>query len=246
MIGLTLIHLRYFSALAQHGHFGRAAQACAISQPALSIQIKELEAMLGGPLVERASRQIRLTTLGEDFLSRAREIILQVDELNDLVRSSEAPLVGRLRLGVIPTVAPYLLPAIIQEFSKRFPGLELQPRETVTNALIEDMQNSLSFCQIAATDPRYLMEGSSLSTLVQMVSAGIGLTLIPEMAVPIETRSAHVSIARFTGKPPSRKIGMVWRKSNPLSHKFMEIGAIIRQVSQTQDTRTPAVQGACG
>ncbi|MEM6339818.1 MAG: hydrogen peroxide-inducible genes activator [Pseudomonadota bacterium] len=309
MIGLTLKHLRYFSALAQHGHFGRAAQACAISQPALSIQIKELEAMLGGPLVERASRQIRLTTLGEDFLSRAREIILQVDELNDLVRSSEAPLVGRLRLGVIPTVAPYLLPAIIQEFSKRFPGLELQPRETITNALIEDMQKShldvaivalpisepslqefalfdedfvlvrppqdadkpipdpqrlkemrlllleeghcfrdqaLSFCQIAATDPRYLMEGSSLSTLVQMVSAGIGLTLIPEMAVPIETRSAHVSIARFTGKPPSRKIGMVWRKSNPLSHKFMEIGAIIRQVSQTQDTRTPAVQGACG
>ena len=142
MIGLTLKHLRYFSALAQHGHFGRAAQACAISQPALSIQIKELEAMLGGPLVERASRQIRLTTLGEDFLSRAREIILQVDELNDLVRSSEAPLVGRLRLGVIPTVAPYLLPAIIQEFSKRFPGLELQPRETITNALIEDMQKS--------------------------------------------------------------------------------------------------------
>ncbi|MEM6466413.1 MAG: LysR family transcriptional regulator, partial [Pseudomonadota bacterium] len=136
---ITLKQMRYFAALAEHGHFGKAALACAISQPALSLQIKELEGSLGGPLVERTSRKVRLTALGEDFLERAREILVRVDDLDELFRASHAPFSGRLRLGVIPTVAPYLLPQIIKAVSQRFPGLDLHPRETVTQTLIEDL-----------------------------------------------------------------------------------------------------------
>ena len=110
MANLTLKQLRYFEALARNGHFGRAADTCAISQPAMSMQIKELEESLGAELFERGARQVRLTNLGEEFSSRVRNILRSVDELEDLARASRERLVGRLRLGVIPTVAPYLLP----------------------------------------------------------------------------------------------------------------------------------------
>ncbi len=301
-------HLRYFEALAQHGHFGRAAEACAISQPALSIQIKELEEILGSPLVERGARTIRLTNLGEDFAARARDILRSVDELTDLARASQRPLVGRLRIGVIPTVAPYLLPRVIQELAAAFPGLDLRPREAVSQKLIEDLvegrldtaimalpvseaslseqslfsedfvlvrpledagkpvpnpetlremrlllleeghcfrDQALSFCKMSPSLPRDLMEGSSLSTLVQMVGAGIGVTLIPQMAVPIETRSAPVSIARLPDPRPSRTIGMVWRKTSPLSGQFARLAEIVRDagISQPSDGQQCA-QGA--
>src|SRR5690606_19879716 len=113
MINLTLRQLRYFDALARHGHFGRAAAACAISQPALSMQIKELEDALGAPLIERSARQVRLTRLGEETAERARDILRSVDELGDFARASRDRLAGRLRIGMIPTIAPYLLPAVI-------------------------------------------------------------------------------------------------------------------------------------
>src|SRR5690606_32594354 len=100
---LSRKHLRYFVALARHQHFGRAAGICAISQPALSLQIKDLEEILGAPLVERAARRIRLTALGEEFAARSREILRAVDELGDLARATHGPLTGRFRIGVIPT-----------------------------------------------------------------------------------------------------------------------------------------------
>ncbi|MFG1308994.1 hydrogen peroxide-inducible genes activator [Xanthobacter tagetidis] len=292
MIGVSMKQLRYFDALAQHGHFGRAAEACAISQPALSLQMKDLEDILGAPLVERGMRRIRLTSLGEEFALRVRDILRAVDELDDLARSSHAPLAGRLRIGVIPTVAPYLLPRVIKRLTERFPGLDLRPREAVTQRLVEDLvegrldtaivalpvsepalaehplfdeefvlvrpledadapvpnpqmlremrlllleeghcfrAQALSFCKMESRVPRDLMEGSSLTTLVQMVGAGIGVTLIPEMAVQIETRSAAVSVARLDPRP-SRTIGMVWRRTNPLAGQFEQIGEIVRAV----------------
>lgn len=297
MIGLTMKHLRYFDALARHEHFGHAAAAISITQPALSMQIKELEAMLGAPLVERNARKVRLTTLGEAFVLRARNILGAVDELGDLVRSSGGPLIGPLRLGVIPTVAPYLLPQMIKSLTDRFPSLDLQPREAITRSLVKDLlgarldaaivalpisepnlrefalfdedfvlvraradeakpvpsparlremrlllleeghcfrEQALSFCHAPGFQPRNRMEGSSLSTLVQMVSAGIGVTLIPEMALSLETRSADVSIARFPQPCPSRTIGMVWRKSNPLSGQLMQMGSIVRGIGQAK------------
>ena len=119
MNAITIKHLRYFDALAHHGHFGRAAEACAISQPALSQQIKELEEITGAPLVERGTRHIRMTGLGEAFAKRARSILQAVDELGDLGRASSDWLTGPLRIGVIPTVAPYLLPKIIKALAEQ-------------------------------------------------------------------------------------------------------------------------------
>lgn len=288
-------HLRYFDALAQHGHFGRAAEMCAISQPALSLQMKELEDVLGAPLIERGTRQIRLTSLGEAFALRARDILRAVDELGDLARASFSPLTGRLRLGVIPTVAPYLLPVVIKTLAARFPGLDLRPREAVTQKLVEDLiegrldaaivalpvseptlfeqalfdeefvlvrpmedadkpvpnpdmlremrlllleeghcfrDQALSFCKMSSTVPRDLMEGSSLSTLVQMVGAGIGVTLIPQMAVAIETRSAPVSVVRLSQYRPSRTIGMVWRRTNPLADQLTHVAGLVRDTGR--------------
>lgn len=293
MIGLTLKQLRYFEALAHHRHFGRAADACAISQPALSLQIKELERMFGAPLVERRAREIRLSPLGEDLLEKTRHILLAIEELDDLARAAKGPLAGRLRLGIIPTVGPYFLPTIIAELTKRFPELELNLREAVTQSLIDDLQEgridlavvalpisepmltefalfeedfvlvrmsqdakkpvpspkalqtmrlllleeghcfrdqALSYCQVGNSRPGALMEGSSLSTLVQMVGAGMGVTLIPEMAVEMETRSADVAVAQLPKPRPSRVIGMIWRKSHPLADQLLQIGGIVRAV----------------
>ena len=291
MVGFTLKHFRYFDALARSGHFGRAAEACSISQPALSVQIKEIEKMLGAPLVERSARHFRLTALGEEFLQRARNILAAVEEMSELARTSDGPLQGNLRLGIIPTVAPYLLPKVMQSLSGAFPSLEVLPRETVTQALVEDLlhgrldvviaalpvdgsglsqfdlfeeefvlvrpihdidrplpspsmlkemrlllleeghcfrDQALSFCDMGTINPNLVMEGSSLSTLVQMVGANLGVTLLPEIAIDLETRHTDVWISRFKDDKPTRKIGMLWRKNNPLARQFISLGSVIR------------------
>lgn len=297
MNNLSMKHLRYFEALARLGHFGRAAEACSISQPALSMQIKELEDQIGAPLVERTTRQIRLTGLGEEFAERARAILRSVDELSDLARASQHPLLGRLRIGVIPTIAPYLLPGVITSLQDRYPELDLRPREAVTGKLIADLiearldaaivalpvsepsltevalfeeefvlvrpsdeaglpvpdatmlkemrlllleeghcfrDQALAFCNLSPTATREMMEGSSLATLVQMVGAGIGVTLIPEMALPVETRSAEVVLQRLGQPAPNRTIGMVWRKSSPLSRQLSDVAELVRQTASHQ------------
>ncbi|WP_370207723.1 LysR substrate-binding domain-containing protein [Pararhodobacter marinus] len=294
MINLSLKQFRYFEALAQHGHFGRAADACAISQPALSMQIKDLEESLGTALFERGARQVRLTAFGEEFSDRVRGILRSVDELEDLARASRERLVGRLRLGVIPTIAPYLLPSLIGTLTRQNADLDLHVRETVTPKLLAELHDgrldtaivalpvsepafteialfsedfvlvrpkpeanlpvptpdllremrlllleeghcfrdqALSFCKLQTALPRELLDGSSLSTLVQMVGAGIGVTLIPEMAVAVETRSADVAIARFPDPQPRRTIGMIWRNSSPLAKQLGEIAEVVRETA---------------
>jgi LysR family hydrogen peroxide-inducible transcriptional activator len=139
MTPVTLRQLRYFNALARHGHFGRAAQACAISQPALSMQIKELEEALGGVLLERSPRKVTLTKFGEEAAPRVRDILSLVDELGDFARASRDRLVGRLRIGMIPTVAPYLLPKVIANLARMHPELDIHVRETVTPKLIQEL-----------------------------------------------------------------------------------------------------------
>lgn len=307
MINLTLKQLRYFEAVARHGHFGHAAEDCAISQPALSMQIKELEETLATELFERSGRQVRLTSFGEELALRVRDILRSVDELGDLARAAHDRLVGRLRIGVIPTIAPYLLPAIIANLTRLHDGLDIQVRETLTSKLIQELaegridtaivalpvaeasltevalfteefvlvrpagdegkpvpdrealrgmrlllleeghcfrDQALSFCDFHSARPRELLDGSSLSTLVQMVGAGIGVTLIPEMAVPVETRSASVSIARFESPQPSRTIGMIWRKTSPLAGQLQQIADVVRQSAEAlrkqQNSKPPA------
>ncbi|OYW57587.1 MAG: LysR family transcriptional regulator [Rhodobacterales bacterium 32-66-7] len=292
MTALTLKHLRYFDALAGHRHFGRAAEASAISQPALSLQIKELERILGATLVERGPRQIRLTPLGEDFAIRARSIMRAVDELAGLAQTAAGPLSGRLRLGIIPTIAPYLLPRLLQRLPERLPGLDLRPREAVTQKLVRDLvegrldlalvalpvsepsleetplfaeafllvrnlsaarlpvpaltdlqhlplllleeghcfrDQALAACKLPRTPNGEIIEGSSLTTLVQMVGAGIGVTLIPEMAARVEARSAPVVIDRLAEPAPGRTVGLVWRRSTPLADHYTALSRIFRE-----------------
>jgi LysR family transcriptional regulator, hydrogen peroxide-inducible genes activator len=302
MLNVTLRQLRYFDALARHGHFRRAAQSCAISQPALSMQIKELEDALGGVLLERNARQVALTRFGEEFVKRVRDILRSVDELGDFARASQDRLAGRLRIGMIPTIAPYLLPKVIENLARLHPEIDIHVRETLTPRLIQEVaegrldtaivalpvsepsltevalfkenfllvrpgaddrtpapsheklremrlllleeghcfrDQALAFCNMQSSPPREVLDASSLSTLVQMVGAGIGVTLIPEMAIEVETRSAPVSLARFRNPQPSRTIGMVWRKTSPLARQLLQISEAVC-LSAGKTRRRPA------
>ncbi len=310
MINITLRQLRYVEALARHRHFGHAAEASAISQPALSMQIRELEDALGVALFERRPRSVRLTDFGAEFVQRARRVLLAVDELPDLARAEAARqsgrLSGRLRIGIIPTVAPYLLPRIMAELMQRHPALDIHVRETLTARLLVELaegrldtaivalpvsepgltevalfseefvlvrpmaeadqpvpdrhrlremrlllleeghcfrDQALSFCNRPSAAAREVLDGSSLSTLVQMVGAGIGVTLIPEMAVGVETRSAPVAVARLADPRPERTIGMVWRRTTPLAPQLGQIADVVRRVGGAQTSRSGVVPG---
>lgn len=150
MKNLTLKQLRYFEALARDGRFRLAAEACAISQPALSMQIKELEAELGNDLFERSAREVKLTAFGETFALRARAILSAVDELADFARTARSQFLTRLRIGIIPTVAPYLLPAIIKDLNAAFEGIQIEIRETQTAKLVQELaQGNLDMAIVA-------------------------------------------------------------------------------------------------
>src|SRR5262245_30528202 len=129
----TLQQLAYFVALAEHGHFGRAAAACYVSQPALSAQIRELEKRLGATLVERRPRGILLTASGQAVLDRARDVLRAADDLLETARLGDS---GPLRLGIIPTIAPYLLPRILPIVTAAFPSAQLGLRELRTEELL--------------------------------------------------------------------------------------------------------------
>jgi LysR family transcriptional regulator, hydrogen peroxide-inducible genes activator len=290
MSQMNLRQLRYFDALARHSHFGRAAAACAISQPALSMQIKELEETLGTVLMERGARQVRLTKFGEEAALRVRDILLLIDELGEFARASKDRLSGRLRIGMIPTIAPYLLPILMENLTRTHPEVDIYVREALTSKLIQELaegrldaaivalpisepsftevalfaenfllvrpredagkpvpgskmlremrlllleeghcfrDQALSFCNMKSSPPRDMLDASSLSTLVQMVSAGMGVTLIPEMAMAVEARSASVSVARFKNPQPSRTIGMIWRKKSPLGRQLLQLSEVV-------------------
>jgi LysR family hydrogen peroxide-inducible transcriptional activator len=294
MINFTLKQLRYFEAVARQGHFGRAADTCAISQPALSAQIATLESALGQQLFERNARQVRLTPFGEQFETRAREILRNSEALSEFARSAGGTNMKRLRIGVIPTIAPYLLPSVIGHITAAHPDIDLLVRETMTHKLIEELSDgkldcaivalpvseptftevalfdeammlvrpagdadrpvpnmetlaqmklllleeghcfrdqALSFCSMRNNLPNEGLDGSSLTTLVQMVGAGIGVTLIPEMAVPGETLSANVSVAAMGAPHPKRTVGMIWRKTSALSSQLTTIAALVRDAA---------------
>jgi len=288
---VSLRQLRYFDALARINHFGRAAAACAVTQPALSMQIKELEEALGVELIERGARRVRLTRFGEEAAVGVRGILRSVDELADLARASHDRLAGRFRLGMIPTIAPYLLPSVIGELARSHPELDVHVREAITSKLILELAEgrldaaivalpvsepslaevalftenfllvrpikdegapvpdgealrdirlllleeghcfraqALAFCNMQTSAPREALDANSLSTLVQMVGAGLGVTLIPEMAVQLETRSASVAVSRFEDPQPSRTVGMIWRKASALTGQIRELSEVVR------------------
>ena len=291
MNNISAKQLRYFLAVAKNKNFQKAADECAISQPALSMKIKELEGMLG-QLIERGSKKFYLTQTGQALINKAETIIQSFDDLKHLTTKGDN--INQLSIGAIPTVAPYLLPRILKTISKQYKDIVIEPKEAVTEKLVSYLINgkidlallalpayeplltevplfeeefllirnindankpvpnnkeltnmklllleeghclrsqTLSFCKVTSV-PKNIMEGTTLTTLVQMVSAGIGVTLIPEISVPFETGSAKVSVSRFQQQKPKRTIGLVWRKSNPLTRQFNEIASLLKNLNK--------------
>src|SRR6266581_8056977 len=135
---ITLRQLRYLASLARHRHFGRAAESCAVTQPALSMQIRELEREIGAELVERRPGEIALTETGLEVAQRAERILAATHDLVDFARHREV-LSGELRLGIIPTLAPYVLPRVLPRLQSGYPHLRLDVRETLTKVLISEL-----------------------------------------------------------------------------------------------------------
>ena len=285
MTNVTLRQLRYFDALAREQHFGRAADACAVTQPALSMQIQELEATLGIALVERTRTGIKLTPKGEQIAERAQRLLSDVRDLVGFAKQSTGVLAGTLRFGVIPSVAPYMLPPLLPLLRDKYPELELHVRETQTHHLIEELlegkldvlllampvkhqdietmplfedrfllalpksrklsghvratkemveednlllleeghclrDQALTYCNLQKAEAVNTFGASSLSTIVEMVAADFGITLLPEICIGVETRGRDIKTIRFLEPEPSRTLGLAWRKSSPRGADF--------------------------
>lgn len=291
---ITLRQLRYLDALARHRHFGRAAEDCAVSQPALSMQIRDLERFLGVELVERRSGDVTLTETGADIARRGTQILGAVNDLADFARHRGQVLSGPLRLGVIPTVAPYLLPRMLPLLQRQYPDLRLELRETQTKALLGELERgsldvimvalpvagsadietmplfedsfllalpadeklpqpatitpesidmrrlilleeghclrdqALAFCSISGRDT-VEFGATSLTTVMQMVANGYGVTLLPEIALEIEARDSRVKLLPFSDPKPRRTIGLAWRRTSSRAHDFKRLGEIVAE-----------------
>jgi LysR family hydrogen peroxide-inducible transcriptional activator len=296
---ITLRQLRYLSALAKHGHFGRAAEACAVTQPALSMQIRDLERTLGVAVVERRPGDVMLTDIGREIARRGDDVLTASRDLVDFARHRSGVLTGRLTLGVIPSLAPYLLPQILPVLQSRFPELRLELRETQTWQLIEDIKSGaldaamlalplgepdidtlvlfedLFLLAVPSSDPRLettrvaagdidqsrliLLEdghclrdqalafcataaprratgavgtvfgASSLTTVMQMVAGGYGVTLIPQIAADVERRDDRVKFLRLENPQPGRSIGLAFRRTSPRKTDFAALGEVVKQ-----------------
>lgn len=290
---ITLRQMRYFEALANTLHFGRAAQLVNVSQPALSTQIAEMERQLGVLLVERTRNGIYLTREGEAILPEIATILEAVNRLHLNVQQFQGMLEGRLRLGIIPTVAPYMVPVFIPMVREKYPSLDMELKELLTSACVEDLRLGKLDCAIvalpvegegfmsrllfedrfmiasAANEADILMspltqdtmdierlllleEGhclrdqalavcgtsagrrvanygaTSMATLLQMVSHGMGITLIPEIAIRNEIGRNAVRITPFAEPQPFRRIGLIWRSSaNSRLRDFEALGDVI-------------------
>lgn len=294
---VTLKQLRYFDALARVLHFGRAAEQCAVTQPALSMQIRELEENLGLELVERTRSGVQLTEKGRDIAERAARILGDVRSLIEFAQHSDQMLAGSLRVGVIPSIAPYLLPPLLPLIKRSYPELELHVRETQTATLINELvagkidvmllalpvthpdvetlelfddrfilalpklrqlsggvradkemitgerlllleeghclrDQALSYCSLTQVNSVNTFGASSLSTIVEMVAAGFGITLLPEICLPIETRGRALDLVPFVEPEPYRTIGLAWRNTSPRRRDFVELGRLLVEARQ--------------
>ena len=298
----SLRQLQYAVAVADTGGFRLAAERCHVSQPALSAQVGLLESMLGVRLFERDRRGVRPTTAGEDLVARARQVLTAADELAAAALQLGDPLAGTLRLGVIPTIAPYLLPEGAKAVRARCPRLSLVWSEENTAPLLlalregrldgalmarvaglEDLaQEKIADDDFVLASPRghplskgrgpariadlegqtaLLLEdghclrdqalslcarghaheagfrATSLSTLVQMVLGGAGITLLPEMAVPVENRRGELCVRKFSDPAPKRTVVLAFRKQSARGPALREVAAAMRGVSRGSPRR---------
>ena len=292
----SLRQLRYLLALAEHLNFTRAAEACFVSQSTLSTGLKELEATLGVQLVERDKQTVALTAVGEQVLARARQVLTAAEDLSDFAADASRPMQGQLRLGVIPTIAPFVLPAVMPALREKFPQLQLALREDLTAHLLERLRNrQLDFALIAlpydtadlqvlplykdkfwlvgresdasitgraiqlsaewterlllleeghclrehalqacrATEVASVdgMEATSLLTLVQMVASGMGVALLPEMAIQSGLLGNLSLKSRPLAPPaPERTIALVTRSTSAHMAEFEAIARVMAAV----------------
>lgn len=282
----TLKQLQYLVALHEHGHFGRAAEASFVSQSTLSAGIRELESLLGITLVERSRRVVRFTALGNAVVAKAHRVLREAEDLADLVQAAGKPLTGQLRMSVIPTIAPFMLPRFLPRLRRERPELQLFLREETSHDAVESLQHGRVDCVLLAfpfatgeverahiaddrlfvafpkNDPRdppavvppsmiddgrlLLLEdghclkdhalaacnrpelrasatmiGTSLHTLVLMVDNGLGLTMLPEMAIDAGILTGTEVVARpLKSAHASREITLIWRKNSPRRAEF--------------------------
>jgi LysR family hydrogen peroxide-inducible transcriptional activator len=290
----SLRQLECAVAVAEERHFGRAARRCAITQPALSAQIKQLESLLGVRLFERGRRGVLVTAAGEPLLARARAALGAVDDVVDAARAAREPLCGALRLGVIPTIAPYLLPEALPAVRAAHPRLRLLLHEDKTERLLAGLEagaldgallalpaggprletlelfeepfvlaapaghrllrgrrrlreadlrgepvlllddghclrdQALEVCRSAGAHECAETRAASLTTLVQMVAAGLGVTLLPSSSVPVEVRpGGGIGVREFAAPPPRRRVGLAWRRASARGEEFRRLGALL-------------------
>ncbi|ENT03312.1 hydrogen peroxide-inducible genes activator [Brucella sp. 63/311] len=286
MLNISVRQLHYFLALVQAGSFSRAAEAIGVTQSTLSAAIQALEAELGATLIDRTGRRMQMLPAGEDFLARARDIVALIEELPEHARQAERPLTTRLRMGVIPSIAPFLLPKVLPATAKAFPELQLTVREGLTRSLLESLRSGtldvalvahpydLDEFEIAeigrdpfllavrrdhalanrdsveASDiddqPFLLLEtghclrehvmaaigskpaqmsgdvhATSIMTLVQLVQFGMGVTLLPQLAIKAGvTRGTDLSVVPYEGKYNFRSLVLAWRTNATRRNEF--------------------------
>jgi LysR family hydrogen peroxide-inducible transcriptional activator len=295
---MNLRDLRYLVALADLRHFGKAADACHVSQPTLSTQLKKLEDELGVQLIERAPRKVMLTPVGNDIVVRARRVLADVEQMRETARRTADPEAGSVRLGLFPTLAPYLLPHVVPRISSRFPRLELLLVEEKTEALLTQLRDgrldaailalplhedwlqierlfeepfllavphghalaghgglrmaelsnqhlllledghclrdqALAVCAMAGAGEKDGFRATSLETLRQMVAAGVGITLLPLLAVkPPMQVSESIELVPFRNPAPSRKLALVWRRSSAMTGFLHKLAATLRDLPE--------------
>ena len=291
---MNLRELEYLVALDEERHFHRAAERCYVSQPTLSGQLKKLEEELGVLLVERTSRQVIMTDVGSAVAEQARKVLAEARGIKDIASSFHDPMTGELHVGLIPTVAPYLLPIIMPALRKRYPELKLWLHEQQTSILLEKLQRAeldllilalpveahsfveldlfkepfmlaapvneqlgkkqcVSLSDLGDKELLLLEEGhclrdhildscltegvsenagfhaSSLETLRHMVGEGMGMTLLPQLAVPArKLKSDPIRYIPFNEPQPSRRIGMLYRKGSYREETFLNIQEVIK------------------
>jgi LysR family hydrogen peroxide-inducible transcriptional activator len=292
----TLKQLQYLVALHDYGHFGRAADACFVTQSTLSAGLRELESLIGITLVERTRRVVRFTPTGEKIAAKARRVLREADELADLARTAGQPLSGEMRMSVIPTIAPFLLPRILPRIRKERPELKLYLREEPSAAACESLSRGGADCVLLALpyacgdvdcevlfddqlmlafpeadgpapdhvsadliDPERLllledghclrdhalaacnrpelrahatMLGTSLHTLVQMVDNGLGVTMLPEMALDAGILDhTHIVARPLEGANTAREIALVWRRNSPREKDFRLLADLLKKAA---------------
>ncbi len=294
MHGISVKQLRYYYALSRLKHFGKAADHCAVTQPALSMQIKDLEEILGLSLVIRGKSKISLTPDGEEIARRAEKIITDIQDIGSYAKTRAGLLSGIFRLGIIPTIAPYILPKLLPILADKYPDLDLKLRETTTSrlkdeilqgqldailvalpinhhdletqALFEDpfflainadtspqtddvqtlldqgnlllleeghclRDQAVSLCEKVSQENFSQFGATSLKTLMELVSNGQGITLVPKMAAKVEIpNESNVRLLPFSDPEPTRTIGLVWRKSSPRDKDFKAISKALEEI----------------